>query len=91
MRFYFPFDLGNTGNKREHLVTITGNSSQTFHRILPSGRDLESWWKASCLRSFLLPGGFGLLSAEIAAVTTIPGRVSLPGSYADGVSERFFR
>jgi pimeloyl-ACP methyl ester carboxylesterase len=31
------------------------------------------------------------LSAEIAAVTTNPGRVSLPGSYADGVSERFFR
>ena len=29
------------------------------------------------------------LSAEIAAVTTNPGRVSLPGSYADGVSERF--
>ena len=26
----FPFDLGNTGNKREHLVTITGNSSQTI-------------------------------------------------------------
>jgi hypothetical protein len=31
------------------------------------------------------------LSAEIAAVTTNPGRVSLPGRYADGVSERFFR
>jgi hypothetical protein len=23
----FPFDLGNTDNMREHLVTITGNSS----------------------------------------------------------------
>jgi hypothetical protein len=52
MRFYFPFDLGNTGNKREHLVTITGNSSQTFHRILPLGRDLESWWKSFVLAIF---------------------------------------
>src|SRR5258708_6001668 len=52
MRCYFPFDLGNTGNKREHLVTITGNSSQTFHRILLSGRDLESWWKSFVLAIF---------------------------------------
>jgi hypothetical protein len=31
------------------------------------------------------------LLAEIATVTTNPGRISLPGSYAGGVSERFFR
>jgi len=30
------------------------------------------------------------LSAEIAAVTSNPGRVSLPGSYTDGISGRFF-
>jgi hypothetical protein len=49
----FPFLIsGNTGNKREHLVTITGDSSQTFHRILPSGRDLESWWKSFVLAIF---------------------------------------
>jgi hypothetical protein len=47
-----PFDLGNTGNKREHSVTITGNSSQTVNRILPSGRDLESWWKSFVLDLF---------------------------------------
>jgi hypothetical protein len=39
------FDQGNTGNKREHLVTITGKSSQTFDRILALGREVESWWK----------------------------------------------
>jgi hypothetical protein len=31
------------------------------------------------------------LSAKIAAVTPNAGRPSLPGSYAEGVSERFFR
>jgi hypothetical protein len=52
MCFYFPFDLGNTGNKREHLVAVTGNSSQTFHRILPFGHDLESWWKTFAVAIF---------------------------------------
>jgi hypothetical protein len=31
------------------------------------------------------------LAVEIAAVTTDPGQVSLPGSYTHGISERFSR
>src|SRR5580700_5886343 len=46
-------------NKREYLVTITGNSSQTSIESSLRATTLSRGRKASCLRSFLLPGGFG--------------------------------
>jgi hypothetical protein len=92
MGFYFPLISGNTGDRREHLVRITWQFISNFPSNPPFGRDLESWRKSfvACdLFSFQEDSVF--LSAEIAAVTTNPGRVGLPGSYADGVFERFFR